>query len=506
LIGRFEETNNQSIDCKPGEECIGGYARVVTTIKELMKSEENPIYLNAGDNYQGTLWYNIGRWNVTNEFLNMLPADAQTIGNHEFDHGIDGIVPFLKNTKTPVVIANVDDSNEPSFQGTYNKSIVIEKYGKKIGVIGAILRSTDTIARTENVRFFDETTKIREEAARLKANGVKIIIALTHCGINRDHEIASNVGEDIDIIVGGHSHTFLWNGTDFPSGNPAGVYPQVVTQSSGHRVLIVQASAYTKYVGKITLYFDDDGKVQDWSGQPIFMASNITKDPEVVQAMIPWKEKIDREGERIVGSTKFRISNSGCYSGDCLMGNLQAESMVFSAFEETVDDNGWTTAAIAITNAGGVRASLPAGSLSYSNLVATTPFENTADKMEIQGKYIREALEFSARNPSSLSILQTSGIKVVFNITKPRNERIESLKVLCRLCDVPRYDDIEDETWYRVVLNNFLLNNGDNFSMFRENGRNHKTGPVDIDALTNYVEKNSPITMLPPRGRVEIIT
>lgn len=75
---RFEETNERSTSCKPeqGEKCIGGYARVVTVVKSLLSNRTNPIYLNAGDNFQGTFWYNVGRWNVTSYFLNLLPADA----------------------------------------------------------------------------------------------------------------------------------------------------------------------------------------------------------------------------------------------------------------------------------------------------------------------------------------------------------------------------------------------------------------------------------------------
>lgn len=80
----------------------------------------------------------------------MLKADAMTIGNHEFDHDIEGVVPFLENIESPVVISNVDDSEEPTFQGKYVKSIVIDKYERKVGVIGAILRSTSTIAKSGN--------------------------------------------------------------------------------------------------------------------------------------------------------------------------------------------------------------------------------------------------------------------------------------------------------------------------------------------------------------------
>lgn len=76
LFRRFEETNERSSRCQPTEKCIGGYARAVTVIKELQRMRANPIYLNAGDNYQGSLWYTLGGWNVTSYALNLLNADA----------------------------------------------------------------------------------------------------------------------------------------------------------------------------------------------------------------------------------------------------------------------------------------------------------------------------------------------------------------------------------------------------------------------------------------------
>lgn len=78
MHARFDETNLFSNTCKRDDECIGGYARVVAKVKELLvsKADKNPIYLNAADNYQGTLWYNMYRWNATAYFLNLFPADA----------------------------------------------------------------------------------------------------------------------------------------------------------------------------------------------------------------------------------------------------------------------------------------------------------------------------------------------------------------------------------------------------------------------------------------------
>lgn len=75
---RFEEINRSGDHCRPADRpnCLGGYSRLVTTVKQLQRERQNPIYLNAGDNFQGTFWYNIGKWNVTAQFLNILPADA----------------------------------------------------------------------------------------------------------------------------------------------------------------------------------------------------------------------------------------------------------------------------------------------------------------------------------------------------------------------------------------------------------------------------------------------
>uniref|UniRef100_A0A182SZ83 Calcineurin-like phosphoesterase domain-containing protein n=1 Tax=Anopheles maculatus TaxID=74869 RepID=A0A182SZ83_9DIPT len=144
---RFEETNTVSTRCKPdeGEQCIGGYGRVVARVKSLQQeyADRNPIYLNAGDSFQGTIWYTLLRWNVTAQFLNMLPADAMTLGNHEFDHGVEGLVPFLEAIHSPMVVANIDDRDEPTLQGMYQKSVVLDRGGRKIGVIGVIHHATD---------------------------------------------------------------------------------------------------------------------------------------------------------------------------------------------------------------------------------------------------------------------------------------------------------------------------------------------------------------------------
>lgn len=272
---RYEEINEAGVTCntQEGDVCLGGYARTATVVKQLLATRRNAIYLNAGDNFRGTLWYNIHRWNATVEFLNMLPADAMTLGSNEFAHGVEGVVPFLNHINSPVLLANVDNRDEPTFRN-YQKSLVIERGGRKIGLIGVMHKPSNS--NVGNLIFADVVETVREEAELLKQQGVDIIVVISHCGIDVDKIIADNSGPEVDVIVGGRSHTFLYSG-DHPEipDVAQGEYPTVVTQQSGHKVLIVQAGSYTKFVGDIVLVFDDAGIIQRWEGNPVYLGSTV---------------------------------------------------------------------------------------------------------------------------------------------------------------------------------------------------------------------------------------
>lgn len=171
------------------------------------------------------------------------------------------------------------------------------------------------------------------------------------------------------------------------------------------------------------------------------------------------------------------------------------------------DNEGWTGAAISLAVPGGVRAGLTAGEIFYGDLITTTPFGNALHSVELQGKVILEALEFSVANPNSTITLQVSGLKVVFDMKKDVNKRVVSLFALCRVCEnnIPKYEPINDEKYYRVVMPSFLAGGGDGFTMIAAGARNPIVGPVDIDALTSYVERNSPLIMPAATGRIKFI-
>uniref|UniRef100_A0A1A9UUV4 apyrase n=1 Tax=Glossina austeni TaxID=7395 RepID=A0A1A9UUV4_GLOAU len=297
---RFEETNVEGDTCDPGDKCIGGLARVVRTIKTIFKEQRakniHPLYINAGDNFQGTPWYSVGRWNVTSQLMNIKPPDVMVLGNHEFDNGIDGLVPFLENIKSQVVVTNMDATDEPEMLGKYLPSAIVTRDGRKIGVIGVITEQAKDRSKTGKLKFRNESEAIIEAARKLKANhNVNIIIVVSHVGFDVDKVIAENTGSDVDIIVGGYSHTLLYNGTPPGPEEPEDNYPYVYDHPSGNKVLIVQAACHAKYVGNLTVFFDKDGKVANYEGNPIYMDSDVEEDKQVLQAMEPWKEIIDEK-------------------------------------------------------------------------------------------------------------------------------------------------------------------------------------------------------------------
>lgn len=213
----------------------------------------------------------------------------------------------------------------------------------------------------------NETDAIREEAAKLKAQGVDIIIALTHCGLDEDYKIARNLGSSIDVIVGGHSHSFMYTQTgDKPSpgpDTPRGRYPEIIETGNGHKTIIVQASEHVKYVGNIVIFFDEAGNVVDWDGAPVFLDTNVVKDPVVVRELEPWRKIIDAQARTVIGRSRVAMNRTNCFFGECNLGNIFTDSFVhYYTANLTADAGEWTQASIGLMNAAGLRTSLPNGS------------------------------------------------------------------------------------------------------------------------------------------------
>ena len=216
------------------------------------------MWLNAGDFYQGTIWYTQFKWEVVAKFNNMLGFDAMTLGNHEFDDSIAGIVPFLTNQTCKVVVSNLNDTLVPAMKDLTVKSAKFQVGEKTVGVVGYLTPDTKFIANTEDLIILDEVESLKPVVEQLHNEGVEIIVALGHSGYEKDKEIAGSVPH-LDVVVGAHTHSFLFSPTDdhpIPSNNkPRGPYPTIVNNPAGHKTIVLQAYAYTKVRNTIDKLF-----------------------------------------------------------------------------------------------------------------------------------------------------------------------------------------------------------------------------------------------------------
>ncbi|GLH11934.1 Apyrase [Gryllus bimaculatus] len=423
-------------------------------------------------------------------------AVTQALGNHEFDRKLAGAVPFIEALRAPVIAANMDAAKEPSMQGLFHKSVVVERGGRKVGLIGTI---------ASNTKFAAEAPAVAEEAWRLRAAGVDIVVVVSHSGIEVDLQVAAE-DPNVDLIVGGHSHTLLYTGTPPDGGAAYDVYPIVVTQASGRKVAVVQAGAYTRYLGNLTAFFDASGELVSAEGNPIYLDASVQPAKLTALALAPWAAGLEALAARVVGRSAVLLEQNGgvCGAGECNLGSFVADAHVH-AFAGAGPPGTWTRAAIGITNSGGLRAPLPQGNVTFNGLVTALPFENTVDLLEVRGAGLRAALEQAVASPrrrgpragpwarNYFGFLQVSGLRVSFDAAAPAGRRVRSVLALCHACAVPVYEPLQDEEWYPVALNSFLAGGGDGFYVFSEQGRNYEKGLLDTDVLLEYLRVQDPV-------------
>lgn len=232
----------------------GGVARRATLIENIRKENPNTLLLDAGDIFQGTPFFNFYGGELEFKLMSMLKYDAATIGNHDFDNGIDGLFAQLPNAKFDFLSANYDFKNT-SLENAINPYKVFIKDGIKIGVFGLGIELEGLV----DPRMYKETTyldpvEIAQDMSRIlkEEKQCDLVICLSHLGYYyksnpekiSDLVLASKT-KDIDLIIGGHTHTFL------PK-------PTITKNSIGENVLVNQVGCYGLNVGRIDFYFDND--------------------------------------------------------------------------------------------------------------------------------------------------------------------------------------------------------------------------------------------------------
>ncbi|MBS4174701.1 5'-nucleotidase C-terminal domain-containing protein [Bacillus sp. FJAT-49736] len=416
----------------------------------------------------------------TLNILNALHFDVGTLGNHEFDHGVKEMMrqiyggtnpttgEYFKGLNFPYVCANViDKKTKKPLLPPY---VIKKVHGIDIGFIGVDTTETPSItmpANVKDVEFTDETEAVNKYAKELKKKGVKTIIVLAHDPGNSDYDgknatgkvidMAKNMDPEVDVVFGGHNHAYI------------------NTKVAGKRV--VQAYSYGTAFAEVHIWIDPRTKdvVKDSAEIVTTYQDSITPDPQIKAMIDKDEERVAPLINQVLGTTTAALTGKQNESGESNLGDLITDAQ-----------RDITQAQIAITNPGGIRADINSGEITWGELYTVQPFGNTMITMDLTGDQIRKALNQQWRDDGSSKMLQISGMKYTWDSTK--TDKIVSLTL-------EDGTPIEPNQIYTVAMNNFLASGGDGFTEFA-NGKNQVNGPVDLDALVDYVKKQTgPITM-----------
>ncbi|GAA6165932.1 5'-nucleotidase C-terminal domain-containing protein [Pelagimonas sp. KU-00592-HH] len=482
IHSRIESINKYDSTCNAEGEaegkCFGGVARIKTMVdaKRAELAGQNYLVLDAGDPFQGSLFYTTYKGAAEAEFMQAIGYDVMAVGNHEFDDGPVGLEKFIDAVSFPVISGNLDLSSEPALKGKVGNHVVLEVGGEKIGIISVLATDTvDTSSPGPNVVFQDEIESLKGDVAALEAEGVNKIIALTHVGLPKDMDIAANV-PGIDLVVGGHSHTLLSNTND----RAKGAYPVMVGN-----VPVVQAYAYSKYLGELVVTFDDAGNVTAAKGEPILLDASVTPDAAIAARVAEMGAPIEEMKKRVVAEASAAIEGARetCRAVECPMGNLVADAML-----DRVKDQG---VQIAIQNGGGLRASIDAGEVTMGEVLTVLPFQNTLSTFQVSGQTVIDALEngVSQVEDGKGRFPQVAGLKFTFDMSVAPNEgRVSDVMVM----ENGAWGPIDPAKTYGLVSNNYVRNGGDGYKMFRDATNAYDYGPDLADVTAEFLAKSGP--------------
>ena len=472
---RFEPVNKYDSTCKEADnaegKCFGGSARLATAIAEARTRSNNAILVDGGDQFQGTLFYTYYKGKMAAEMMNRLGYDAMTVGNHEFDDGPEVLRGFMDAVEFPVLMSNADVSREPQLADVLMKSIVIERGGEQLGLIGLTPHNTDELASPgPNIIFTDPVHAVQGEVDKLTEAGVNKIIVLSHSGYGVDQRVAAQT-TGVDVIVGGHSNTYLANDDE----KAAGPYPTMIGQTA-----IVQAYAYGKFLGELNVSFDDAGNVTQAVGAPLIMDAAVIEEPGVKARITEAAAPLDEIRNEVVAQADAAIDGSKptCRSTVCPMGVAIAEAMLARVKEQGID--------IALQNGGGVRSGIDAGEVTKGEVLTVLPFQNTLSTFEVTGAVLLAALEngVSQVEDEAGRFPQVAGMRFSYNPDAQPGARVREVTI----AGAP----LEPEKVYRMVSNNYIRNGGDGYEMFRNADKAYDFGPDVADVLAEYLAQNTP--------------
>jgi 5'-nucleotidase len=461
---RHEGAQSSGASCRAGAACAGGAARLVASFNAARAAAlgegRDVLALDAGDQFLGSLFYTHHRGLAEAAVQRQWGVQAMAPGNHDFNGGPETLARYLRALGTPLLAANMDISAEPALAGLVAPSAVFVVGGARIGVIGLTLESIPQVSSPgRNLRFAAPEEATAREVARIRAGGPATIVVLSHHGVEADRALAAAV-PGIDLIVGGHSHTFLQR--------------PLLLDGADRPVRIVQAGALGRWRGRLDLDLAPDGRVVAAQGKAVEVTADGPEDPATARLVADFAAPLGELRTRPVARSAGGLENTTCRLGECGVGNLLADALLASV----------PRADLALTNAGGIRTGLPAGTITLGDVLTTLPFGNTVATVRLRGAHLLAALENGVSNPGAGRFPQVAGLTFTWNPAAPAGQRISD----ARITTGRRPGPVEPEADYLMVTNDFLRRGGDGYAMLRDHALEaYDLGPPMEDAFAAHL-------------------
>ncbi|MEN2768844.1 5'-nucleotidase C-terminal domain-containing protein [Ornithinibacillus xuwenensis] len=467
LHGKIDQEYMMDPDGDGTEDMYGRMDYTAAAIKEREAENPNTLIVHAGDMIGGSSPVSgLLQDEPTVEIMEEIGFDVGTVGNHEFDEGLDELLrmvnggehPEGKGTdgydgmNFPVLCANCvyEDTGETFLDPYY----IAEVDGVEIGFIG--VNTTETVnmvmpASLEGIAFTDEAEAVDNAVAELTDQGVEAIVVLAHMPANQSGDsatgeaadLANTINDEVDIIFAAHNH--------------------VVNNAVVDNKLIVQANEYGKAFADVDIQIDrTTGDIVEKEAEIVFVKqSDYTPNAEVAETLTHYEEAIAPIINEVVGYNAQDLSGSYTNGSDHGLGNLIADGMNWAMDSD-----------FAMMNGGGIRDILPAGPITWGELYNIQPFGNTLMTVEITGADLYPILnEQISSYGSDYSI---AGFHYTYN---PELQQVVDITF-------PDGTPIDEDAVYTLTVNNYM---GTSEGPIKELGQNPIMGPEDIEATVNYV-------------------
>jgi 2',3'-cyclic-nucleotide 2'-phosphodiesterase (5'-nucleotidase family) len=431
----------------------GGVSRVATLKQKVAAARRTPLLVLAGDFLSPSVASSVFKGEQMVAALNAAGLDLATLGNHEFDFGVDVLIQRMGEAKWQWVVSNVIDTNTGKPIGGALPYLVKTFGSLKVGFIGLCL-TTSEISREKltHVRMVDPIEAAGRYLPALRRQGAQVIVAITHLKFSDDRALAQKFPQ-IDLIIGGHEH-----------------YPITATEN---RTLISKAGSDAKFVARIDVNRQSSAIVERFF-ELVPITGALADEPRTAAVVKSYEDRLGTELNTVVATSQVPLDADTLRirAGETNLGDLFADAMRAAA-----------TADITIVNAGSIRGDrvYPAGALTRRTIIEMHPFGGFICKVAMPGRIVLQALNSGvSKLPTTAGQFpQVSGLTMRVASNAPVDRRVSDVRVGGQPLDPNRI--------YTVAITDYMLMGGDDYAMFAN--QRVMIGPEAGDLIVSALEK-----------------